>query len=179
MAYCIIDETYLAPPNLAANFIVSFTVKEPMSASSCSTYELIRRKASDETVAPLTSVDPEVLAPDAAARWARTLRRVVLPQPEGPIRAHISPASYALVIGIVILGNVGMFVGMFVGMLVGYGGELRYVPASTIPLTPWRRSFGCFVLVSLTVTVMFSHAKLLTVVFRRYASVGRRSRSGE
>lgn len=44
---------------------------------------------------------------------------------------------------------------------------MRYEPAFTVPLTLCRRVLGCFVFVSLTVTLMSCHAKFLTVVFRR------------
>lgn len=69
---------------------VSLTVRDPMRASSCSTKQVICRKADWETSVPLM----RTLAWTSLAlvgRRARTLRRVVLPQPDGPINAQISP----------------------------------------------------------------------------------------
>jgi hypothetical protein len=52
-----------------------------MSASSCSTNELMARKSLFETFDPLTKVDPLISAFREAILRARTLRRVVFPEP--------------------------------------------------------------------------------------------------
>ena len=70
---------------------VSRTVRAPIKASSCSTKRLISRKAARDGLLPLTRTAPSTLCAPVG-REASTLRRVVLPQPEGPMRAHISPS---------------------------------------------------------------------------------------
>lgn len=76
---------------------VSRTVRDPMRASSCSTKQDIWRNSERDGLTPLTSTEPST--PEAlVGRPARTLRRVVLPQPEGPIRAQISPDGVVLVV---------------------------------------------------------------------------------
>ena len=99
----------LGSASFAAKLSVSWTVKEPMRASSCSTYEFSFRNVATEVCDPLVRTLPSTVAPDAAARCARTLRRVlhhvsnsgqdsypedeayVLPEPEGPMSASSSP----------------------------------------------------------------------------------------
>lgn len=82
---------HLGRANFAAKRRVSSTVKDPMSTSSCSTYELIRLNLSSDTSLPLIKISPLTSASAAWSLCARTLSRVVLPLPEGPIKAITSP----------------------------------------------------------------------------------------
>jgi len=76
----------------AAKLIVSWTVKDPIKASSCSTYELNFRNAARDGDVPLTDAWPSTLAP-AFSRLAKKFKRVVFPDPLGPMSAHISPVN--------------------------------------------------------------------------------------
>jgi hypothetical protein len=82
-------KAYLEIVNCAANRNVSNVVNEPMRTSSCSTYVLIARCVASGSSWPLTRILPLMAA---VCRCARALSRVVLPAPEGPIRAIIWPA---------------------------------------------------------------------------------------
>src|SRR3569833_1587639 len=82
--------SYLVLASREAKFSVSRTVKAPISASSCSTKHVISRQSASVGVTPLTSTgDATFWAP--VGRDASTVSSVVLPQPEGPMRAQISP----------------------------------------------------------------------------------------
>lgn len=77
--------------NLEEKYKVSLTVSDPVRASSCSTKRLICRKDAFDGVVPFIQTRPSTW--DAVVgREASTLSSVVLPQPDGPIRARISPS---------------------------------------------------------------------------------------
>lgn len=84
---------YLGKDNRAAKSSVSRTVSDPIKASSCSTKELMLCKSVSEMVEPLTHtlLATSNLVPGFLR--ASTFRRVVLPLPEGPIRAVSVPNS--------------------------------------------------------------------------------------
>lgn len=130
----------------AAKFIVSLTVKDPIKASSCSTYELIFLNSLRDRLRPLTEAKPVASAPELS-RLARKFKRVVFPEPLGPIKAHISPDCPCQ-----------------------YTCPTRYNrdnirPAKTTPSTFSKIALGCFVARSCTVTVTSFQMKWLTVVF--------------
>jgi hypothetical protein len=77
-----------------AKVSVSRTVREPIRASSCSTKRDRERKRDLEGLLPFTrTVEVLEMVEDEVGREARMFRRVVLPEPEGPIRARTSPGK--------------------------------------------------------------------------------------
>ncbi len=83
---------------------VSRTVSDPMSASSCSTKQLICRKAALDGLDPLTKTVPSTFWL-AIGRDASVVRRVVLPHPDGPMNAQISPVRFGQPIDLLSDGN--------------------------------------------------------------------------
>lgn len=72
---------YLGSDSCAAKCNVSRTVREPTSASSCSTYELSLRNETSDVGAPLMASFCWMVAFAVAARCASTLSKVVFPDP--------------------------------------------------------------------------------------------------
>ena len=75
--------------NFAANSTVSRTVREPMSWSSCSTYVLIALNVALSKGEPARSWVP--VTELSFKRLERMFKSVVLPHPEGPIKARSEP----------------------------------------------------------------------------------------
>jgi hypothetical protein len=156
---------------------VSRTVRDPMRASSCSTKQLISRKVDREALVPLTRMVPSALAAPVS-REASMLRSVVLPQPEGPMSARISPIVFGgtramgFSFGTRRLHDSSLF---FFSLwpsrpLFIRRNWARYVPASTNPSTLSTMFLSSFVSRSLTVTVTPLKVNVLTVRFMRWAS---------